>query len=75
MNGNTIIHLQIGDEHHYFGSISAIYESFTPDQIGVSLSRLWSYGIKPDKPYRNKICTIYRGEIRRKKGHRKIKRE
>jgi hypothetical protein len=57
--------------NHYFGSISAIYEKFTSKEIGVSKSRLWSYGIEPDKPYKNKICTIYRDEIYRKKGNRK----
>ena len=70
MNGNTIYHVQIGNENHYFGSISAIFEMFTPLQIGVSKSRLWSYGIKPERPYKNKICTIHKGVIVRKKGNR-----
>lgn len=71
MNGNTIYHVQFGvGENHYFGSISAIFETFTPLQIGVSKSRLWSYGIQPEKPYKNKTCTIYKGVIARKKGNR-----
>lgn len=71
MNGNTIYHVQFGDEdNHYFGSIAAIFETFTPLQIGVSKSRLWNYGIQPEKPYKNKICTIYKGVLVRKKGNR-----
>jgi hypothetical protein len=71
INGNTIYNVKIGDENHYFGSIAAIFDKFTPEQLGVSKSRLWSYGIKPERPYKNKICTIYKSEIHRKKGNRK----
>lgn len=71
MNGNTILHVCFGDDnHHYFGSIAAIFETFTPKQLGVSKSRLWSYRITPERPYKNKNCIIYRGEIHRKKGNR-----
>ena len=67
MNGNTLYHVQFGDnDNHYFGSIAAIFDTFTPERLGVSKSRLWSFGITPERPYRNKICTIYRGEIHRK---------
>lgn len=71
MSGTTIYHVQFGDDdNHYFGSIAAIFDHFTPKEIGVSTSRLWSYKITPDKPYKNKICTIYKGAIHRKKGNR-----
>ena len=74
MNGNTIYHVKFGDDTHaYLGSIAAIFDTFTPERLGVSKSRLWSFGITPERPYRNKICTIYRGEIQRKKGNRKMK--
>ncbi len=72
VSGNTIYHVKFGDdENYYFGSIAAIYDTFTPERLGVSKTHLWSYGIKPKRPYRNKLCTIYRGEIKRKKGNRK----
>jgi len=72
-NGNTIYHVRFGDDQHtYFGSIAAIFDTFTPERLGVSKFRLWSFGITPEHPYRNKICTIYRGEIERKKGNRKF---
>lgn len=71
MNGNTIFHVCFGDDmNHYFGSIAAIYETFTPEQLGVSKSRLWSYGITTTHPYKNKHCIIYKGVINRKKTHR-----
>lgn len=74
MNGNTIYHVKFSDDSHaYFGSIAAIFDTFTPERLGVSKSRLWSFGITPERPYRNKICTIYRGEIHRKRGNRKFK--
>lgn len=71
MNGNKIYHVCFGDnDHHYFGSIAAIFDTFPPERLGVSKSRLWSYGITPERPYKNKICAIYRGVIHRKKGNR-----
>ena len=72
MNGNTIYHVCFGDNnHHYFGSITAIFDKFTPVELGVSKSRLWSFGIFEKKPYRNDKCIIYRGIIHRKKTNRK----
>ena len=74
MNGDKIYHIRFGDDdNHYFGSIAAIFDTFTPKEIGVSKSRLWSFGIKPNHPYRNKICTIYSGILHRKKTDRKQK--
>lgn len=70
MNGNTIYHVQIGNDHYYFGSIAAIFDTFPPEQIGVSKSRLWSFGIEPERSYRNKICVVRKGFIKRKKGNR-----
>ena len=44
MNGNKIYHVCLGDDRHsYFGSITAIYDVFTPKELHVGLSRLWSY--------------------------------
>ncbi len=76
MNGKTIYHVCFGDEeHYYYGSIAAIYEHFTPEQLGVSLSRLWSFGITLERPYKNRICTIFRGVIQRQKGNRYVRRD
>ena len=72
MNGTKIYHVSFGDDdNHYFGSIAAIFNHFTPQQLGVSASRLWNYGITATKPYRNDKVIIRRGVIHRKKTNRK----
>ena len=32
----------------YFTSLSAIYEKFTPEQVGCKVSRLWNLKITPE---------------------------
>lgn len=48
-----VIHLQLGEDHHYFGSMAAMYDHFSKDQIGISYGSLRNYGLSPEKPYRN----------------------
>lgn len=31
-----VVHLQIGDKHLYYGSISRLFDDFTEDELGVS---------------------------------------
>ena len=57
----TVIHLEIGAEHHYFGSIKALCDHFGKEQIGITYKSLANIGIAPDKPYHNKFCTIRKG--------------
>lgn len=71
MTGNTIYHLQFhSGAHHYFGSITAIYDLFDANTLKVSKSRLYGFALAPDKPYRNSVCTIRKGIIIRKKTNR-----
>jgi hypothetical protein len=50
VSGNTVYHVKLGDdENHYFGSIAAIFDKFTPERLGVSKSRVWSFGITPER--------------------------
>ena len=67
-----VIHLQRGNEHYYFGSVSAIYDKFTKEQIGISYGALRNYGLSTDKPYKNaKTDVIIRqGVLVTKKGNR-----
>lgn len=67
-----VIHLQKGDQHYYYGSMSAIYDQFTKEQIGISYGYLRNYGLSPDKPYQNdKTGVIIRqGILVTKKGNR-----
>jgi hypothetical protein len=55
-----------GRLEYFFGSLSAIYDMFTPEQIGCKVQNLWSFNIDYDKPYENRICTISKEVIIRK---------
>lgn len=48
-----VIHLQLGEEHYYFGSVAAMYDHFTKEQIGITHGSLRNYGLSHEKPYRN----------------------
>lgn len=54
----------------YFGSLAAIYEEFTPEQIGCRVEHLWNYGVMPDHPYMNKLCVVSREVLTRKQQKR-----
>jgi hypothetical protein len=64
----TVYHVQFNDgSNYYFGSISAIYDVFTKEDIGRNKFSLWNYKITEDKPYKSKQCVIYNGHIKRRK--------
>ncbi len=71
----TVIHLGIGGEHHYFGSIANMYEYFTPQQLGISYGALRNYGLSNEKPYTNSKCTIRKGQLLSKSGGRGRKKQ
>ena len=48
-----VIHLQKGDEHYYFGSVAALYDHFSKEEIGISYGSIRNFGLSPAKPYRN----------------------
>lgn len=48
---------------YYFGSLQAIYEAFTPAQIGCRLYRL--YGVSDSRPVTTKTCQITKHQILR----------
>lgn len=75
MATETIIRVQFRDPplpeqpartEFFFGSLAAIYDVFTPQQIGCRVERLWNSGITEAKPYRNKLCVISREQLSRK---------
>ena len=77
--GSTIYHLhmktaskvipcQVG---FYFGSIAAIFEAFTPEQLEISQQSIYDFGITTERPYENRICRITKAELKRKKGGRR----
>ena len=54
----TVIHVEISGLHFYFGSLTAVYTKFTPEQLGVALGTLRNYRVTSDKPYQNSKCII-----------------
>lgn len=48
-----VIHLQKGDEHFYFGSVAALYDHFSKEEIGISYGSIRNFGLSPEKPYKN----------------------
>lgn len=65
-----VVHLQIGDEHRYYGSIKSLCENNSHDKIGVSYNTLRCFGIKEEKPYINKHCIIRKGRLLTQKSNR-----
>lgn len=56
-----------GKKEHYFGSLAAIYDVFTPQQIGCKLAALWSARIEEGKPKSTRYCVISKHGLHRKK--------
>lgn len=72
---DTVIHIEFkepvnGKKHDYFGSISAIFSTYTNKDTGACLQVLYRAKIEPYKPYENKRCIIRKGSVKRKAGNR-----
>ena len=59
----NIIHLELEGKHYYFGSVKALCDHFSKEQIGIGYKSLANYGLAVEKPYRNKYCTIRKGSL------------
>lgn len=61
----TVVHVELfaDNSHHYFGSLAAIYEKFTKEEIGIAYGSLRNYGLSAEKPYQNKLCIIRKGVL------------
>ena len=60
----TVVHVELADgTHHYFGSLAAIYERLSREDIGITYGSLRGFGVTPDKPYKNKLCIIRKGVL------------
>lgn len=63
-----IFHVEVlqpvdGQTHFYFGSKAAIFQHFTPEQIGVSYKTLRNIGSIKTQPFSNNKCIIRQGEL------------
>ncbi len=61
----TVVHVELlcDNSHHYFGSLAAIFEKFSKEEIGISYGSLRNYGLSSEKPYKNKLCIIRKGTL------------
>ena len=55
----------------YFGSLAAIYDMFSVEQIGCAVEVLWAYNIEQGKPFENSQCIISKEVLTRKKRNSK----
>ena len=55
-----------GKTEFFFGSLAAIYDKFTYEQIGCKVETLWAAGITEATPYENDRCTVSREVVTRK---------
>lgn len=56
-----------GRTEFYFHSLAAIYDTFTAEQIGCKVTRLWNIGVSDGNPYNGRRCRITREQILRKR--------
>ncbi len=47
----------------FFSSLAAIYDRFTPEQIGCKVTRLWNIGVSKGKKYGGRRCTIVKESV------------
>ena len=66
----TVIHLQMGDVHEYYGSIANVYEFHSSEELGITYGSLRNYGLSTDRLYQNSRCIIRKGILRQKSGGR-----
>ena len=66
----SVIHLQINDQHFYFGSLKALTVQFPPETIGIKYESLLNVGLSETKPYQNSKCIIRKGTLKAVEGGR-----
>lgn len=69
-NGDTIIHVELPEmyleNHHYFGSVTAIFDKFTKEQMGVGKETICRH-LKRDGIYLTPTgVTVRKSKIYRK---------
>ncbi len=62
-----VVHLQIGDEHYYYGSVANVYEYHSTEEIGIGYGALRNYALNENNPYQNAKCIIRVGRLLSKK--------
>lgn len=59
-----------GQLDYYFGSLAAIYDIFSPDQVGCKIENLWNKNLSSGGSWTGSRSTVTRCEMIRKKTKR-----
>lgn len=65
-----VIHIELeipykDKKHYYYGSKAAIYQHLPEEIVGIKLESLWNVDLDQEE-YKNRLCTIRMGTLRRK---------
>lgn len=52
-----------GQKHFYFGSKAAVFQHFSPEQIGITYKTFRNLGSIKETPFQNDRCIIRQGEL------------
>lgn len=55
-----------GCSEFYFGSFAAIFELFSPEDIGCRLESLWAANIDEEHPKATRLCVVSKHKLYRK---------
>lgn len=63
-----------GDDRQefFFSSLAAIYDTFTPEQVGCGMARLYNARVSKGQPYTGRLCEITREEVKSKAQKRPV---
>ncbi|MCD8295561.1 MAG: hypothetical protein LUE27_10025, partial [Clostridia bacterium] len=63
----------IDKKDFYFTSLAAIFDVFTPEQVGCRVENLWNNHVTENNPYRGRKCTITKERLTTKarKAHKR----
>lgn len=64
-----VIHLELNGEHYYYGSIASLFDEFTAEALGFSLSKVKN-NLCNAGMMQNKNCIIRQGVLKAKAGNR-----
>ena len=70
---HKVYHVEYEGEHFFFGSQAAIFDTFTAEQMGITLNSLRNHVNLSDGPYQNKKCIIRLDTLKRKRTLRGIR--
>lgn len=66
----TVIHLEINNQHEYYGSLANMYEYHDALELGITYGSLRNFSLAIDNPYINYKCIIRKGILLSKKSNR-----